>query len=346
MKKLIINILKYTLFLSAGVLIFWAMYRKFQMKELVDALKEINYFWIVVSVLFGVLSNLSRAIRWKMLIKPLGYNPKLSDTFLSVYIMYFINLLIPRAGEVARCTVLSRTDDIPFTKLVGTVFVERLADFIMLVILVIVVFAMNYSDILNIFQTNKVLISNARALLSFRNLAILAGILILGVILLIYLRKRLKKSNKKRKLVELRNHLVEGIKSIAHMENKGYFIGHTAFIFVMWLFMMYVVFLAYPPTANLSLRIGMVTFLMGGLAMLAPIQGGIGPWHAMVFITLIHYNIHPDPAKIFALIAHTSINLIYLVFGIISILILLYFNKGLKKIDFKTIQKEQEKEII
>jgi hypothetical protein len=114
----------------------------------------------------------------------------------------------------------------------------------------------------------------------------------------------------------------------------------------MWLFMMYVVFLAYPPTASLSLRIGMVTFLMGGLAMLAPIQGGIGPWHFMVFITLIHYDIDPDPAKLFALIAHTSINLIYLVFGIIAILVLLYFNKGLKKIDFKTLQKEQEKEII
>jgi glycosyltransferase 2 family protein len=346
MKKLLINILKYTIFLAAGVLIFWLMYRKFQLKELVGALKEINYFWIVLSVLFGILSNISRAIRWKMLIKPLGYNPKLSDTFLSVYVMYFINILVPRAGEVARCTVLSRTDKIPFTKLVGTVFVERLADFIMLLILVIAVFAMNYSDILNIFQTNKGLIENTKSLLSFNNLLILIAVVVFGIGLFLYIRKRLKKSHRKRKLIELRTHLIEGVKSIAHMENKGYFIGHTAFIFIMWLFMMYVVFLAYPPTANLSLRIGMVTFLMGGLAMLAPIQAGIGPWHFMVYITLVHYNISEDGGKLFALIAHTSINLIYLIFGIIAIFILLYFNKGLKKINFKSIQEEQKQEII
>jgi glycosyltransferase 2 family protein len=346
MKKLIINILKYTIFLGAGVLIFWLMYRKFQMRELLDALKEINYFWIVISILFGILSNISRAMRWKMLIKPLGYNPKLSDTFLSVYIMYFINLIIPRAGEVARCTVLSRTDKIPFTKLVGTVFVERLADFIMLLVLVIVVFAMNYSDIFNIFETNKDLVTNAKALLSLKNLLILSAVIALGVLLFIYIRSRLKKSNRKRKLIELRNHLVEGVKSIAHMENKGYFIGHTAFIFIMWLFMMYVVFLAFPPTANLSLRIGTVTFLMGGLAMLAPIQAGIGPWHFMVYITLIHYGISDNAGKLFALIAHTSINLIYLIFGVFAILILLYSNQGLKKINFKTIKEEQKQEIL
>ncbi len=316
------------------------------MKELSSALKEIDYRWILVSILFGVLANLSRAIRWKMLIKPLGYDPKVSDTFLSVLVMYFINLVIPRAGEVARCTVLSRTDKIPFTKLVGTVFVERLADFIMLVILVIVVFAMNYTVILKIFQDNPEVTANAKTLLSIKNFAILIAVLAVGILLFIYLRRRLKRSHRKRRLVELRNHLVEGIKSIAHMENKWYFIGHTLFIFLMWLFMMYVIFLAYPPTKNLSLRVGMVTFLMGGLAMLAPIQAGIGPWHFMVYITLAQYGITVQDGKIFALIAHTSINLVYLIFGVAAILILIYFNKGLKKIDLKTIQKEQKQEVI
>lgn len=313
------------------------------MNDLVTALKGINYFWIVVSILFGVLSNISRAIRWKMLIKPLGYNPKLSDTFLSVLVMYFINLVIPRAGEVARCTVLSRTDKIPFTKLVGTVFVERMADFIMLVILVIGIFAMNYSIILKFFTDNPDVTANAKALISLRNLIILIVIIALGIALLIYIRGRLKKSSRKRRLVELRNHLVEGIRSIAHMENKWYFIGHTAFIFLMWLFMLYVVFLAYQPTEHLSIRVGMVTFLMGGLAMLAPIQAGFGAWHFMVFETLFLYGIPKDQGKIFALIAHTSTNLIYLVLGGAAILILLFFNEGFKKIDLKSIKEDQKK---
>jgi glycosyltransferase 2 family protein len=342
MKKFILNTLKYTTFFAIGVFIFWMIYRKIPMKELTEALKGINYFWIVASVLFGILANISRAIRWKMLIKTLGYNPKLSDTFLSVLVMYFVNLIVPRAGEVMRCTVLSRTDKIPFTKLVGTVIVERMADMIMLAILVIIIFSMNFSTIINIFQVNPEVTEKAKALLSFRNLLIVFGVILLGVATLIYLRRKLKKSHHKRRIVELRNHFIEGIKSIAHMENKWYFIGHTSFIFLMWLFMLYVVFLAFPPTENLTLRVGMVTFLMGGLAMLAPIQAGFGAWHFMVYITLIQYGISPENGKIFALIAHTSTNLIYIILGGAAIMILLLLNDGLKKIDLKQISEEQK----
>jgi hypothetical protein len=120
---------------------------------------------------------------------------------------------------------------------------------------------------------------------------------------------------KKFKLIK--QNFVLGIKSIAKLENKWIFIGHTIFIFVMWLFMLYVIFLAYEPTSHLSLETGMITFLMGGLAMLAPVQGGIGPWHFMVYETLFIYGIDKADGKVFALVAHASTNLIYLVLGIV-----------------------------
>lgn len=339
MKKVVLHSFKYILFFAIGVIIFWLIYRTIDMKELGKAVREINYFWILVSILFGILANMSRAMRWKMLMKPLGYNPRLSNTFMSIFVMYFVNLIIPRAGEIARCTVLSRTDKIPFTKLVGTVFVERMADFIMLIILSIGIFAMNIPAISSIFTDNPELLENIDKLISVRNLMIaLLVIVIIGFAFWI-IRKRLHKSHHKSKIAEIKEHFIDGIKSIMHMENKWLFIGHTAFIFFMWLLMMFVIFWSYKPTEDLSLRIGMVTFLMGGLAMLAPIQGGIGPWHFMVYITLYTYGIPIDQGKIFALICHTSSNLLpYIIFGGISLLVLVYRTGKIKKYEIEEIE--------
>jgi glycosyltransferase 2 family protein len=339
MKKVILSSIKYIIFFAIGVLIFWLIYRNIEMKELAKAVREINYFWIVLSIIFGILSNISRALRWKMLIKPMGYNPRLSNTFMSVYVLYFVNLIVPRAGEVARCTVISRTDKIPFTKLVGTVFVERLADFIMLLILSIIIFAMNISTIAEFFAQRPLILEKAQRMVSFRNLIFLVILIIAIVFLLRYIRYRFKKYHKKGKLAEIKEHFIMGIKSIIHMENKWLFIGHTAFIFFMWLMMLYVIFFSYQPTANLTIRDAMVTFLMGGLAMLAPIQGGIGPWHFMVSETLLIYNVPIKKGIIFALIAHTSSNLVpYILFGGIALIILVARTGRLKKAELKAIE--------
>ncbi|MBN2523793.1 MAG: flippase-like domain-containing protein [Bacteroidales bacterium] len=335
MKKIVFNTIKYLLLFSVGILIFWFLYRKFEWKEIADALKGLNYFWIVLSIIFGLLSQLSRAIRWKMLIKPMGYNPRLSNTFLSVLVLYFANLIIPRAGEVARCGVLAKTDKVPFTKLVGTVFVERLADTLMLFILTIIIFASNFSVILKFFEENPKITGNLLNLLNLKYILIFCLVIVLGIIGYRLLKKRLKKSSKKGRIVELKDQFVAGIKSIASMKGKWKFLGHTMFIFLMWLVMLYVVFLAYEPTKHMTLRAGMVVFLMGGLAMLAPIQGGIGPWHYMVVQTMILYGIEEKTGLIFALIAHSFTNLIYIIFGGIAVMILI-FRYGSETIRFRS----------
>jgi uncharacterized protein (TIRG00374 family) len=333
MKKWAINISKYLLFLAIGIFIFWWIYRDLPIEELKSAFKNINYFWIVVSLLLGLLAQVSRAIRWNMLIRPMGYNPRFYNTFLSVLILYFINLLAPRAGEVARCSVLSKYEKIPFTKLVGTVFVERMADFVTLVILAIIIILTQLGIFVKFFKIHPEMKDKLITLLSFRNIAIgISGLLILLLLYFIirkYFSKRGKESKSTliNKLKHIKYDIVEGIKSILKLENKWYFIGHTLFIFTMWLFMLYVIFLAYEPTKHLSIWTGMIVFLMGGLAMIAPVQGGIGAWHFMVYETLFIYGIDKAHGKIFALIAHTSTNIIYyFVFGIIALILLPILN--------------------
>jgi len=341
MKKWAINISKYLLFLAAGIFIFWWIYKDLPIEELKNAFENINYFWIIVSLMLGVLAQVSRAIRWNMLIRPLGYNPRFYNTFLSVLILYFINLLAPRAGEVARCTVLSKYEKIPFTKLVGTVFVERMADIVTLIILAVLIIATQLGIFVKFFNVHPEMKEKLVTLLSFRNIAVGITSLVILIVLYVLTRKYFRRKDKENKsilinkLKHIRYDIVEGIRSILKLENKWYFIGHTLFIFTMWLFMLYVIFLAYEPTRHLSIWTGMIVFLMGGLAMIAPVQGGIGPWHFMVYETLFIYGIDKAHGKIFALIAHTSTNIIYyLVFGMIAFILLPILNnkKSSKKI--------------
>jgi uncharacterized protein (TIRG00374 family) len=248
-------------------------------------------------------------------------------------IMYFVNLLLPRAGEVFRCTILGRYEKIPFAKLAGTVFVERLADLITMMLLAVVIFLSQIGIFLSFFDAHPALKMNLLRLFSWRNVILGCSVIVLLLLAYILFNRyyRLKSSEKTYPLIKrirlIRQNFVSGIRSIAQLENKWLFIGHTLFIFVMWLFMLYVIFLAYEPTSHLSLRSGMVTFLMGGLAMLAPVQGGIGPWHFMVYETLFLYGIDKADGKVFALIAHATTNLIYLFFGLIALLIIPMINK-------------------
>jgi len=140
------KILSSVLFFLIGVSVFWLVYRNFNFNELLNALKNIRFRWIIVSITFGLLSHFIRAIRWKMLIEPMGYKPGLSNLFLSVIVLYFTNLIIPRGGEITRCTVISKYEQVPFVKLAGTVLVERITDLLAfaLILLILVLWQVNF----------------------------------------------------------------------------------------------------------------------------------------------------------------------------------------------------------
>jgi glycosyltransferase 2 family protein len=336
MRKKIFKIIKSVFFLAIGILLFWWLYKDEPFGEYLLAFKNLNYSWIAVSIILGILSQVSRALRWNMLIRPLGYQPKFYNSLLSVYTLYLVNLIIPRAGEVFRCTVMNRYEKIPFVKLVGTVFIERMADFITLAILAVVIILSQLKVFVGFFNAHSEMKDNFFSLFSLRN--ILLVFLAFGMVVLLFFQSRKyfrKKKNQGNsfatKLRSLINNFIEGIKTIGKLENKWLFIGHTVFIFLMWLFMLYVIFFAYEPTSHLSIQTGMITFLMGGLAMLAPVQAGIGAWHFMVIETLVIYGIARPEGKVFALIAHATTNLIYLVFGSIALAILPLVNSEKKK---------------
>ncbi|MCB0545892.1 MAG: flippase-like domain-containing protein, partial [Saprospiraceae bacterium] len=94
-----------------------------------------NYFWIFLTLLAFTFSNLSRAIRWNMLLRPLGYKPRLSNAFLTVILGYFANLGFPRIGEVVRAGSMARYEHIPVEKVMGTIVVDRTIDVISILLI-------------------------------------------------------------------------------------------------------------------------------------------------------------------------------------------------------------------
>lgn len=326
MKKAL-NTFKYLSFLAIGIFLFSRVYKEYNITEFTQTLHDLKWGWVILSLIFSLLSHLSRALRWNMLIRPMGHSPGIINTFFSVMIMYATNLVIPRGGELARCTILSRNEKIPFGKLVGTVVTERATDTLILFILVFITIFSQIGVFKQFITNNPQFGKNISFILSPWFWLALA---ILGIGLLIAIwkaRHQLKRIKIITKLFELLYNFFEGIKSVRNLENPGRYIAHSIFIYLMYYFMMYVVFFSYAPTENIGPIAGLTAFIMGGLAMLMPVQGGIGAWHFMVIETLAIYGLDKGFGKDFALIAHTSMNLMLLIFGGICFILLPIWNR-------------------
>jgi glycosyltransferase 2 family protein len=289
-------------FFFIGVILFWIVYKDFNTQEFLDSLEAIRFRWIFAAIGFGLLSHLIRAIRWKLLIEIMGYKPTTGNLFLSIIILYFANLAIPRGGEISRCAVITKYEKIPFVKLAGTVFVERITDLFAFLIILFILIIWQFS----FFET---LINYPEFELDLSSLSSNAGVVIIGAILLgilAYILIKLKVFNKiSLKLRKLKGEFLEGIIVIKHLRNRLQYIVYTLLIFFFWVLMLFVVFFAYPPTDHLSFVVAVLTFTCGTLAYLLPIQAGIGAWHFIVISCLFFYGIDKESGMVFALIAHT-----------------------------------------
>jgi hypothetical protein len=225
---------------------------------------------------------------------------------------------------------LSKYEKIPASKLIGTMIVERIADTLTMLGLAVIILGINLSIFKRFLQLNPKVNDKLVTLLSITNILLAVGVVVL-IVVIFFLVKPLKHTGMNEKIKKIKHGLKEGIKSIMMLENKWYFFAHTLFIFLMWLLMLYVVFLAYPPTRHLTIWAGMFTFLMGGLAMLAPVNGGVGAWHFMVSQSILLYGIGNKDAWIFALIAHSSTNLVFIVFGSVALILFPILNPNVKR---------------
>lgn len=279
-------------------------------------IKNANYSFVFLSVVFGALSHISRAYRWKFLLAPLGYKPRLINSLLAVLIGYVSNLGIPRSGELFRATVMDRFENIPFQKGFGTVIAERLVDLFILLCFVSLALILQFDLIWEILANkpiNPVHIS----------------LIIVGVsIVFLILRKFINQSNNPflKKIRLFFSELWEGIISLKKMEHKWAFVGHTLFIWLMYLAMFYIMKFSIPETASLGLESLIVAFVVGALAVSAT-NGGVGIYPFSVSLVLIAYGISKESSLAFGWIMWTSQTVMIVLFGSLAFFALPLVNR-------------------
>ncbi|MFV0248282.1 MAG: lysylphosphatidylglycerol synthase transmembrane domain-containing protein [Tenacibaculum sp.] len=284
-------------------------------KILVLYFKNANYYWIGIGLLFGICSHLSRAYRWKYLLQPLGYNPNFINSIMAVLVAYLVNYAIPRAGEVSRAAVMANYENIPFEKGLGTIVAERIADLLMILLIICITLFIEYNYIYQLLIKN----------FSIKKIAIILGVLILGIFLFsVYIKKA--SSGLGFKIKGFLLGLVQGVASIFKMKYKGAFILHTLFIWLMYLAMFWVTI---PSIEGLKAPLGAVLtgFIAGGFS-IAATNGGIGLYPIAVAGAFSLFNIADEPAKAFGWIMWTAQTAMIIVFGALSFLLLPIYNKN------------------
>ncbi|MBV1887917.1 MAG: flippase-like domain-containing protein [Urechidicola sp.] len=315
--------LKKTLFtilpIGLGVFIIGYFLSELTIEDRVDitnSFKTANYWWVALSLFFGILSHLSRAYRWKFMIEPLGYKPKFPNLVMTVLIAYLVNLILPRAGEVARATAFSKYENVPFEKGFGTIVAERIADIIMLLAIISLAF---------VLQGDLIKSSLIKEEGDSYNSQIIFGSLGLMVVIGYFILKK-SKHPFVLKVKAFISGLIEGVKSIFKMKSKWAFIFHTIFIWLMYVLMFYATTFALPETTHLPFGAIIVGFVVGGLSM-ALTNGGLGVYPVAVAGVLVLYGVESNPANAFGWIMWTAQTLMILLFGGLSFLFLPLYNK-------------------
>jgi uncharacterized protein (TIRG00374 family) len=320
--KKIKSLLKLILPLTIGLFFVYLSYNTTSEEErnlIYTYVQKADLRFVMLSVFFGVLSHLSRAYRWKFLLSPLGYQPRFINSVLAVLIAYIANLGIPRSGEILRATTLSSYENIPFEKTFGTIVAERLVDLLILLIFVLTALVLQFDIIWSVLAEKK--ISPAQLLLVFTLFAV--GYLVV---------KKLFVRSQHPVVLRIKNFflgLTEGILSLKTMPNKGVFIGHTLFIWIMYLAMFYVIKWTVPATASLGLSAILPAFVVGGLTISAT-NGGVGIYPFSVALVLSTFGISNESGLAFGWIMWTSQTLMIILFGSLSFFVLPLVNRHLK----------------
>lgn len=335
-KNIPLVILKYFASLSFAGLIIYLLFRNQDPVALVEKISEVEFGWVILSMIFGGWAYVNRGIRWIVLIDALGYKSSKINSVSAVSVGYFTNMFIPRAGEISRCTALNKVEKIPVDKLFGTILVERVLDFVFLIILFLLILILKFDLILQFF-TELGLQSSGSVTSSSTKYYVLVAVLLFCGLAYYLLKKWIVTTIFYEKITEFINGLKEGFKSIKKMKRKSFFWFHTFSIWIMYFLMTYVCFQAIPETSHLSISDGLFLLVLGGIGMVIPTPGGVGSYHAIVMIGLsvlgvgtivLSENGDPsNPALLFPTIVHIAQTLVAIIMGSIGLVVLFLSKK-------------------
>jgi len=347
MNKNLKNLLKTLLFLAIGSIILYVVYLKFNsdfqkecaalgkspedcnfLQTIIGYIKSANYLWVLFALAFYICSNISRSIRWQMLLEPLGHKPKFLNSFATVMVGYLVNLGIPRSGEFVRAGLIARYEKMEAEKVMGTIVTSRVIDVICLLITIGLTLLLSFDNFVTYFSEEVNLSEQFGSLISPMFLAILGFSFLMFLYLIWKLRNKLFASKIGQKIKKILLGFWEGIISIKELKNPSLFIFHTIVIWVCYYLMTYIMFFSFSPVADLPPVSGLVVFVFGTLGIVIPSPGGMGTYQYLISEALMLYGVAFAEAFAFSNIMFFTVQLVNIVLGIVGFIFLPIYNRN------------------
>ncbi|MFN1216544.1 lysylphosphatidylglycerol synthase transmembrane domain-containing protein [Chryseobacterium kwangjuense] len=266
------SILTIVISLAFAGFFLWLALKGLDFKVIKASLAKANYLWVLFASVFGLLAYWFRAVRWNLMLEPMGHSISTSNSLWSISFGYLMNLTIPRSGEVARATALYGVEKVPVDKSFGTIILERVVDLVCMLGFLGLTLIFKYDAILSFYENSGVNINPNKILL-------ILLILIAGTVLFFVFRKKLAGVPFLGKIVNFIDGIFEGLTTIFKLKEKGKFILYTIGIWVSYFFAAYLVCFALPETSDFTIADGFFIVVVGTLGMIIPASGGIGAFN-------------------------------------------------------------------
>lgn len=310
------KVLRLIIPIALAVILGWYALSEFPVSEVMPYVKKANMWWILFGVFLGILSHLSRAYRWNYLLGPLGYRVSFFNSIMAVFASYLTNFGIPRSGEVLRAAVLTNYEEVPFDKGFGTIVAERMADVLVMLIIIAVTLILQFDYIFslmeNVFSLQKIILGSA-------------ALMALAMGLIMYLKK--SESRIAQKVKTFVCGLKEGVLSIFKMKHKWAFIAHTLFIWSLYILMFYVTSFAFPELSR-QITVGMILVaFIAATFTIAATNGGVFAYPLAVMSTFSLFGIEETPSYAFGWVMWSSQTVMLVVLGIVSFIFLPIYNR-------------------
>ena len=321
MNKRFSKSLSYIAFLVLGLALLWFSFRNVNLHGLWNDVKTAKISWLLLSLVCLAASLFFRALRWNIQIEAMGYKTRASSTYGAVLIAYFANCIFPRLGEVVRCSVLKRKENIPFDKNLGSVVSERIIDLCVLFLLAFLVIVFQWQLLGTLITSWMIpLINKVKGNVILGVVAVAAA-----VVFVIFIIRLCKKSSK---LAKIWQGFVDGVKSVVTMKRKWRFILYTLGVWGFYVVMTWLPFYMLSETSQLGFVEAVTLLGIATLGVVAPVPGGIGTYH-FICITLLSgfYEISEQTAGSFAALNHGSQMVFYIITGVVAYVVMMFFDK-------------------
>jgi glycosyltransferase 2 family protein len=349
MKKGLLTILQYTFFLALGILFVWLSLKNInhtQWLQIKAAIQQARHWMIIPVVGLLLLSHYSRALRWKILMEPMGYAPSTFNTFAAVMIGYLVNAGVPRLGEVVKCTLLSRYEKVRADRLVGTIVMERAVDLVSLIVVFILALIFQGHVIGDYVYTSfGKFFTDRTGHTSLRKVIIALAAIIVFFVVVYFLLKRFGHIDAVAKIKNVIRGILHGLSSIRFIKHKGLFLFHSVMIWALYLASTTMGIYALRETAHLGLGGGLTTLAVGSVGMVLT-PGGIGAYPLLVAKLIGLYGLNEDTiGNALGWLLWSVQTVIVVGAGLVFFGLFSYYNKKRKTIETREQYLEQDRDI-